>query len=514
MNNARQEIYDRIRETSREDLILDEMIRHGFWPASTDKPSGPQAEIQRMAELRKEIRQLTVENKKLNNVEHIRRQQRLERLKKSRESRKANKERRLREKEERAEVWKQKQAKEIGFLGNGYSSTLSDTESDVGKLAANGLAAINTPAELAAAMEIRLGLLRFLAFDRRTSRVNHYNQFSIPKKSGGERIISAPMPQLKNAQRWILDNVLYSPKINEAAHGFCRELSIVTNARPHVGAKIVVNMDMENFFPTVTYPRVKGLFRSLGYSGSLSTIFALVCTQAKTAKVEMDNQSWHVVRGERFLPQGAPTSPAITNLICRGLDARLERIAGKLGFVFTRYADDMSFSSKSPDADAGRLIRQASYVVKNEGFRVHPEKTRVLRSGRRLEVTGLTVNEKVSVSRKQLRNFRATLHQIEKNGPTGKQWGQSPDVIAAISGFANFVAMVEPEKGQKFQAQVMRIIDKYGSQQMDFIQRKRWAEPVMASLADGSKPGSGESKGAASEGDAQNPKKKDWWKLW
>ena len=81
MNNARQELYDRIRETSREDLILDEMIRHGFWPASTDKPSGPQAEIQRMAELRKEIRQLTGENKKLNNVEHIRRQQRLERLK-------------------------------------------------------------------------------------------------------------------------------------------------------------------------------------------------------------------------------------------------------------------------------------------------------------------------------------------------------------------------------------------------------------------------------------------------
>ena len=353
MNNARQELYDRIRETSREDVILDEMIRHGFWPASTEKPEGPASEIQRMSELRTEIRKLTVENKKLKNVEHIRRQQRLERMKKSRESRKANKERRLREKAERAEAWKEKQAKEIGYLGKGYSSTLSQNESDVEKLAANGLATLNTPADLAAAMEIQLGLLRFLAFDRRTSKVHHYNQFSIPKKSGGERLISAPMPRLKNAQRWILENVLYSPKINEAAHGFCRELSIVTNARPHVGSKVVVNMDMENFFPTVTYPRVKGLFKSLGYSGSLATVFALICTQAKTSNVDMDNQSWYVAKGERVLPQGAPTSPAITNLICRGLDARLERIAGKLGFVFTRYADDMTFSSKSPEAGCG-----------------------------------------------------------------------------------------------------------------------------------------------------------------
>ena len=514
MNKARQELYNRIRQTSREDFILDEMIRHGFWPAATEKPEGPVAEVQRMEELREEIRKLTVENRHLQNTESIRRQQRLERLKKSRETRKANKERRLREREQRAEAWKQKQTREIGYLGKGYSSTLSKNESDAARLAANGLKPLHTPEELAAAMEIQLGLLRFLAFDRRTSKVHHYSQFSIPKKSGGERIISAPMPRLKNAQRWVLDNVLYSPKVSDAAHGFCRELSIVTNAKPHVGAKVVVNMDMENFFPTVTYPRVKGLFRNLGYSGSLATIFALLCTQAKIANVDMDDQSWYVARGERFLPQGAPTSPAITNLICRGLDARLERIAGKLGFVFTRYADDMTFSSKDPTADAGRLIRQVSYTVEDEGFKVHPAKTRVLRAGRRLEVTGLTVNEKVNVSRKELRNFRATLHQIEKEGPVGKKWGQSPDVIAAISGFANFVAMVNPEKGQKLQAQVMRIIDKHGSQQMEYLQRKRWAEPVMASLANTSPSSAAEDKAPASPGDPAKPKKKDWWKLW
>ena len=138
--------------------------------------------------------------------------------------------------------------------------------------------------------------------------------------------------------------------------------------------------------------------------------------------------------------------------------------------------------------------------------------------GRRLEVTGLTVNEKVSVSRKELRNFRATLHQIEKDGPTGKRWGQSPDVIAAISGFANFVAMVEPEKGQKFQAQIMRIIDKHGSQQMEFLQRKRWAEPVIASLANDAKPApkpaSDAGDDSTSTNDSEKKQKKEWWKLW
>jgi retron-type reverse transcriptase len=509
MNNARQEIYDRIRQSSKEEFVLEEMIRHGFWPAAKDLPEGPESDVHRMAALRTEIRQLTYENRKLKNVERIRRQQRLERLKKSREQRKANKERRVREKAERAEAWKQKKNSEIGYLGKGYSSTLSKNESDKPKLISNGLDVLHTPAELAAAMKINLGLLRFLAFSRKTSNVHHYRRFTIPKKTGGERVISAPMPRLKTAQRWVLDNVLCSPKVSDAAHGFRNGMSIVSNAQPHVGAKVVVNMDMKDFFPTVTYPRVKGLFRNLGYSGSLATVFALLCTQAKTSKVGLDNRDWYVAQGERFLPQGAPTSPAITNLICRGLDSRVERIASKHGFVFTRYADDMSFSSKQADADAGRLIRQVKHVVRDEGFEVHPDKTRVIRSGRRLEVTGLTVNEKVGVSRKLLRKFRATLHQIEKDGPEGKQWGSSPDVITAISGFANFVSMVDAEKGAKFQAQIQRIIEKHGFQQAAYLQRKRWAEPVMASHTP---PAKSDSAGQAA---AKKPeKKKGWWKLW
>ena len=520
--NIRQALYDRIRRSSKDEVVLDDMIRHGFWPSGEEMPHGPAAEIRRKGELEQELRKLTTENRKLKNVESIKRQQRLERLKKSREQRKANKERRVQERKDRAEAWKEKQSRQISYLGKEYSSTLSQTESDAARLSANGLPQLNTADGLAEAMEISVGLLRFLAFGRRTSRISHYHQFSIAKKSGGRREISAPMPRLKNAQRWILENVLYSPVINDSAHGFRPACSIVTNAKPHVGAKLVVNMDMEDFFPTVKYPRVKGLFRNMGYSGSLSTIMAMICTQAETTKVDIDNQTYFVARGERFLPQGAPTSPAITNLICRGMDARINRIADKLGFIYTRYADDMTFSSKAADADAGRLIRQVKYIVQEESFHVHPDKTRVLRSGRRLEVTGLTVNEKVSVSRKQLRNFRATLHQIERDGPTGKSWGQSPDVIASIYGFANFVAMVDPEKGKKFQLQVQRIIEKHGRQQMEYLQRQRWAEPIMATLVESSKPtdqtkpsASGQSNAdSSSQSNSDQPKKKEWWKLW
>jgi hypothetical protein len=178
--------------------------------------------------------------------------------------------------------------------------------------------------------------------------------------------------------------------------------------------------------------------------------------------VELDGRVYHVARTERFLPQGAPSSPGITNLLCRGLDARMTRVAGSLGFRYTRYADDMTFSGSGPAAaNVGRLLRRARFVIGQEGFRVHPEKTRVLRRGGRQEVTGLVVNRRVNVPRDTLRRFRATIYQIERDGPTGKHWGSNPDVLSAIEGFANFVAMVDPERGEPLRRRVLALIDRH-----------------------------------------------------
>jgi retron-type reverse transcriptase len=303
-----------------------------------------------------------------------------------------------------------------------------------------------------------VGQLRFLAFDRKTSRISHYIRFKIPKKTGGERLISAPMPRLKKSQHWILVNILEKIALHDCAHGFRPSHSIVTNAQPHVGSEVIINFDLKDFFPSISYKRVKGLFQSFGYSEAAATIFGLLCTEPEIEELELDGQTYFAAVTERHLPQGSPASPAITNLLCRRLDKRLDRMAEEMGFVYTRYADDLTFSASGDSLqNICNVLRRAESIVLHEGFTINEQKTRILRKNRQQEVTGIVVNEQLSISKKELKRFRATLFQIEKDGPEGKRWGNSEDVIASIQGFANFVAMVNPEKGAEFLEQVNRI---------------------------------------------------------
>src|SRR5262249_8757414 len=158
------------------------------------------------------------------------------------------------------------------------------------------------------------------------------------------------------------------------------------------------------------------MFRGLGYGEAAATIFALICTEPETDEVELDGQTFHVARGPRKLPQGAPTSPMITNIVCRRLDARPARAARKPGVRDTRYADDLTFSG-ARDADVGAMLGRVRFIAAAEGFAEHPQKTRVLRRGRRQEVTGVVVNQRLAVDRETLRRFRALLFQIDKDGP-------------------------------------------------------------------------------------------------
>ena len=460
---TRQELYDRIRKSSRDEVILEEMIRLGFWPRDQDRPRDPANDIRRRGELQRALRELTEQNRRLKDVEYLKREARRKRLAESRRKRKETKERRLRARQERTEAWRRKQAVEISYLGEGVSLGLGHREERPERLRLYNLPNFKDEAELAEAMGISVSELRFLAFTRRTSRVSHYVRFSIRKKSGALRFIAAPMPRLKQAQSWILENILERVPLHRAAHGFRRGRSIVTNATPHVGAQVVINLDLKDFFPTVTYKRIKGVYRSLGYSEHIAVILALICSEPPVDEVSLDGVDYYVRNGERLLPQGAPTSPAVTNIICRGLDARIMKAAEAMGFTYTRYADDITLSCpKAGREQIGRMLHRAHHIVKNEGFRIHPEKTRVFHKGRRQEVTGLVVNERVAVPKKTLKRFRATLYQIEKDGPAGKRWGHSNDIISAIEGFANFVNMVDPEKGAALKGRVARIIERYG----------------------------------------------------
>jgi RNA-directed DNA polymerase len=460
---TRQELYDRIRATSRDEVILEEMIRLGFWPSTDGRPNDPATEIRRIGEIQRELQELRSQNTQLHNEAALQKQMLKERMAATRRKRAENKEKREQERLERAAQWTAQKQAEIVFLGEGVSGGLNHQESNLERLAQNNLPVLRKAADLAAALDLTVNQLRFLAFNRRTSTVSHYVRFDIPKKTGGMRRISAPMPRLKQVQQWVLDSILEKVALHQAAHGFRRGRSIVTNAKPHVGAEIVINLDFKDFFPSISYPRVKGLFRALGYSEAIATLLGLLCTEPEIEEVTLDGKTYFVATTERHLPQGAPSSPAITNILCRRLDRRLSQMATELGFAYTRYADDLTFSGS---VDAHRhvcnILKRTEQIVAHEGLAIHPQKTRVLRKSQQQEVTGVVVNQKLNIDRATLKCFRATLHQIEKDGLAGKQWGQSPDLLKAIEGFARFVFMVNPDKGNQYLAQVQRIKKKYG----------------------------------------------------
>ncbi len=463
----RKELYERIARGGKDEVIIEEMARLGFWPSTEPPPRDPPDEVKRMAELRNRLAQLRQQAQGLRNMAQLERDLKKQRLAESKRKREANKQKLLGERAVAKAETQQTKTRELTYLGPKVSAGLGPTQdrrvSQHELLGTQKLPIANTAAELAAAMKLPLGRLRYLAFAREVSTTSHYHRFTIPKRTGGERLISAPHKKLKAAQHWILANVLEPLELAEHAHGFVPGRSTVSNAVPHVGAAVVVNVDLKDFFPTVTYRRVKGLFRKLGYSEEVATVLALVCSEPDVTETELDGTRYFVARGPRRLPQGAPTSPAITNVLCRRLDRRIAGWARKHGFTYTRYADDLTVSSKDRAAPVGKMLAFLRHLTTAEGFAIHPDKVRVVRRGRRQEVTGVVVNERPGVPRDELRRFRALLYQIEKDGPTGKTWGAGGDVLTAALGFAAYVAMVDKTKGEQLRAKVLALKAKYGT---------------------------------------------------
>ncbi|MCE4223677.1 RNA-directed DNA polymerase [Methylobacterium sp. C25] len=458
---TRQQLYDRIRESSKDEVILEEMIRLGFWPSNEAQPNLPAELIKRRGDIHREISELHKKERLWSDPETALKEMHKRRKKEALARRKETKLRNARGRHDKALAWHERRKSDVLYLGEGVSAGLHSDSAT--KPLKPGLPPLASPKALADAMGIPLSELRFLAFDRALSRISHYQRFTIPKKTGGERLISAPMPRLKRAQYWVLDAILDKVAVHEAAHGFVPGRSIVTNAQAHVGREVVVNLDLKDFFPSLTFKRVKGKLRGLGFPEAVATVLALLCTEPDVDELELDGERLFAAKGPRRLPQGAPTSPMLTNLVCIRLDKRLAALAASLGFTYTRYADDMTFSASGEGAaKVSALLKYVGEIVAAEGFTVHPDKTRVMRRGRHQEVTGLTVNERVAVPRETLRRFRALLHQIDQNGPDGRHWGKARDVFDAALGFAFFVRMVTPAIGDPLVTNVRRLAARHG----------------------------------------------------
>lgn len=457
---VRQRLFDRISSETDEQKIHDDMLLLGFWQDDGELSGSEKTILQRQDELAEELHDLVADEVEALDSEDLIKDLRKKQVNNRKTQFRQKRAAREQEKRERKDKWKARNQSEILFLGEGVSANLNDNVCDEELLHQNGLPQLSTAEDLAQAMGINLAELRFISFSRKTSSVRHYKQFELAKKTGGVRRISAPMPRLKRLQYWILDNLLQKLSLHDAAHGFVVGRSIMSNAKGHVGSGIVVNIDLENFFPTIVYRRVKGLFKSFGYSDQVATILGLICTEYDFEQVKLDEQHYFVGNGDRKLPQGAPTSPAISNLICQRLDRRLSGMAQAMNYRYTRYADDLTFSSiVEPARHVQKLLWRSRQIIQDEGFIINKPKTRIMRQHRCQEVTGIVINKKMSVNRQTRKRLRALIYQIENEGFDNKQWEGKTGLamLRAIRGMAQFIVMVNPAQGKKLLKRVNQL---------------------------------------------------------
>lgn len=227
-----------------------------------------------------------------------------------------------------------------------------------------------------------------------------YKTFTIPKKSGGVRTISSPRGSLKSMLAYlnVIFQAMYEP--TEAAMGFVPGRSITDNATVHTGRKYVFNTDLKDFFPSVRQPRIWKMLQLKPFSMNqelASVIAGLCCMQD--------------ANGNGVLPQGSPCSPILTNIVCRNLDRRLQGVAKRFNLKYTRYADDITFSSDYNVFQEGSEFRKEfERIVEDQNFDINDKKTRLQKCGQRQEVTGLVVNQKVNVAKEYSRDLRSLLH--------------------------------------------------------------------------------------------------------
>ena len=234
-----------------------------------------------------------------------------------------------------------------------------------------------------------------------------FRTFKIRKKSGGFREIKAPCRQLDIILSCIniMLKAIYTP--SDTAMGFTSGRSVLSNAQVHVGHNYVFNMDLKDFFPSIPQARLWKRLQlpPFNFPKEIANILAgLCCSYDETVK-------------SNVLPQGSPASPLLTNAICDKLDRRMKGVAKRFGLHYSRYADDMTFSSMHNVYQEGSKFRiEIERIISEQGFRMNDSKTRLQKTGTRQEVTGLTVNAFANVSRKYISDLRWILSVWEKEG--------------------------------------------------------------------------------------------------
>lgn len=266
---------------------------------------------------------------------------------------------------------------------------------------------------------------------------DNYLSFSELKKNGSKRWIDAPRKDLKRAQTNIMYNLLYKISPHKCAYGFVVGKSPAAGAKQHLNNKLVLMLDLHDYFPTINYGQIISAFYYI--------LKFLNDKEGKQFNIKEDSKiltalcSYHNV-----LPQGAPTSPALANIITKPMDDDLSTIADKNQITYTRYADDLAFSHEKLDFNMDEFLAKVKVIIKTNGFTLNNKKTRVLRPHRRQSITGVVINDKLGVAKKYYKNTRAGVYNFNKNLQTytNKQ-------IQKLRGRIEWIRSIDPAKGQK-----------------------------------------------------------------
>ena len=235
--------------------------------------------------------------------------------------------------------------------------------------------------------------------------LNSYKTFIIHYERK-ERCVEAPSDEIKKIQRSILKIFSRHIAFTDEVHGYVKKRSIITNALAHLGATLVINLDIKNFFHSIQSQRVYETLIDKPFS--MSNTSASLISNIATFSIDSN-------LSVRILPLGSPLSSFLTNIICHRLDKELIEIVQKYNLKYTRYADDMTFSNSS-NAISIETLEKIKGVIKSNNFEINEEKTRIHKKPSRLEVTGIIINEKLNVKRRYLKVLRAVLHNWEQNG--------------------------------------------------------------------------------------------------
>ena len=275
---------------------------------------------------------------------------------------------------------------------------------------------------------------------------DHYHYRVLPKSNGALRIIEAPKKKLKSIQREILTGVLERVPPHSAVHGFVKGRSVRSFATPHVGQRVVLRMDLRDFFPSISEARVAAVFRTMGYPESVADLLSGLCTNATPQGVCEGNELYR----RPHLPQGAPTSPALANICAYRVDCRLSGLARSAGAVYTRYADDLAFSGgREFERRVDRFSTHAAVILEEEGFVVHHRKTRVMRQGVRQHLAGVVTNERLNVMRSEFDLLKAILTNCVRYGVESQNRDGHAAFRAHLEGRVGWVESVNAARGRK-----------------------------------------------------------------